>query len=444
MPLDRREFLTQTGRLSAGAALGVSAMANQSSGATPLAARRQPKAPANESILIAMIGVGGRGHALMNWAANHRSAVIATVCDVNERNLARAADSVESSQGRRPVRVDDFRRVLQDGAIDAVFVATPHHWHCPIAVRALEAGKHVYVEKPASHVLREGRLLVQAARQSGRIVQQGTQMRSSEVTAAAGRVLASGILGEIKMSKAWGVEPRAHHSEPVPDRSPPDWLDYNMWLGPAPRRPFNPNRFRRWNSHRDYGNGEIGGDGIHDIDMARWGLGVTNHPVRVTAHGSRIHLKGESDYPDNMIVTYQYAEDKVLIYENRNFAPYKMHGWDNGNIFYGTEGYMLFSRRGYFQTYLGKQEKKGPGLSGGAGNQEHVHNFLDCLASGSPVNADAEVAHLSCALVHLGEIAYRTGRVLHFDPKTEVFPDDDEASALLTKQYRAPWRFGQA
>ncbi|MCZ6794827.1 MAG: hypothetical protein O7J95_14560, partial [Planctomycetota bacterium] len=188
----------------------------------------------------------------------------------------------------------------------------------------------------------------------------------------------------------------------------------------------------------------IGGDGIHDIDMARWGLGVSTHPGRITAHGSRIHVQGESDFPDNMLVTYQYAGDKVLIYENRNFAPYGMHGWDNGNIFYGTEGYMVFSRRGYFQTYLGAKEEKGPGKRGGDGNQEHVHGFIDSVRSGKPTVADAETAHLSCSLVHLGEIAYRTGSVIHFDPATETIRGNDRANAMLTKEYRGSWGFEKA
>lgn len=437
MSMKRRQFLKTGTQLAAGAAVAVNPLSAHAISALP----GSGQAAASDRIICAMIGVGGRGHGLMRWAAEHPCPAIGTVCDINQRNLARAAETVQSIKGKTPKRVADFRRVLDDSSIDAVFVATPHHWHAPIAVRALDAGKHVYVEKPASHVFQEGRLLVEASRRNKRIVQQGTQMRSSEVTAAAGKVLASGALGKIKTATAWGVEPRSHHPQPVPDQNPPDWLDYDMWLGPAPKRPFNPNRFRRWNSYRDYGNGEIGGDGIHDIDMARWGLGVHTHPVRIVAHGSRIHLRGESDYPDNMVVAYQYAEDKVLIYENRNFAPYKMHGWDNGNIFYGTEGYMVFSRRGYFQTYLGAEEEKGPGMRGGAGNQEHVFDFLDAIRNDRSPKADAGVAHLSCALVHLGEISYRTSRTLHFDPRTETLRGDAEANAMLTKKYRDPWGF---
>lgn len=433
----RREFLNRTSRWVPAAALAAGAVA-----APPASSQSSASGSAGSSqdtLVLGMIGVGGRGGFLMQGLMQDKGTRFAALCDVNQRNLAAAVRAVAKSQGKEPTAVSDFRHLLDDASIDAVVIATPHHWHTPIALRALAAGKHVYLEKPASHVFREGRLLVEAARKAKRVFQHGTQMRSSEVTAAAAKVLASGILGEIKQAKAWGVEPRGQHPQPVADSKPPEYLDWDTWLGPAPQRVFNQNRLGRWNNFRDYGNGEIGGDGIHDIDLARRGLGETTHPVRITAHGSRIHVKGESDFPDNMLVAYQYANDKVLIYENRNFAPYGMHGWDNGNIFYGTNGYMVFSRRGHFQTYLGSKEEKGPGMNGGAGNQEHLQNFLSCVRSGRQPNADAETAHLSCALVHLGEIAYRTGRVLKFDPQTETFPEDDEANALLTKQYRSPW-----
>ncbi len=428
MSLNRRRFLKQSGA-SLGILAGAGLVSESSAGG---------RADANSQINIAAIGTGGRGSFLMNKMGGHKDAVIVTVCDVNQNNLARAVEAVRKIEGKKPNTADDFRRVLDNKSIDAVIVATPHHWHAPIVVRALDAGKHVYCEKPASHVFREGRLIVEAARRNKRVVQHGTQMRSSEVTARAGKVLKSGVLGEIKQAKAWGVEPRSSLAA-VPDSAPHDYLDYDFWLGPAPKRPFNANRHRRWNSYRDYGNGEVGGDGIHDIDMARWGLGVSTHPVRITAHGSRVHLRGDGDFPDNMIATYQYAEGKVLIYENRNFAPYKMHGYDNGNAFYGTEGYMIFSRRGYFQTYLGAREEKGPGMKGSDGVDQHVRNFLDAVITGKPNNADAETAHRSCGIVHLGEIAFRTGQVIQFDPKKERIVGNDEADAMLSKQYRGPW-----
>ena len=167
---------------------------------------------------------------------------------------------------------------------------------------------------------------------------------------------------------------------------------------------------------------------------------METHPIRITAHGSRIALEGEREFPDNMMVAYQYADDKVLLYEDRGWTPYGLHGFDSGNAFYGTEGYMIFSRLGYFQVYLGKKEEKGPGMSEGPrGHPEHMYNFLDCVRSRDQPVANAEVAHLSCGLVHLGEIAYRVGRVLHFDPEKEQFLGDAAADKLLTKVYCEPW-----
>ena len=394
--------------------------------------------PPGETIQIAIIGTGGRSRAFFDPG---KGASIAAVCDVDSRRLGEAAAELEKASGRMPAKHADFRRILDDRSIDAVFVTTPHHWHGPIAVRALIAGKDAYVEKPASHVFREGRLIVEAARRHGRIVQHGTQMRSSEVTARAGEVLASGILGKVKTAKAWNVQ-RHRHPDAVPDADPPAGVDYDAWLGPAPSRPFNPLRFHgSWNWYRNYGNGDIGNDGAHDIDMARWGLGVSTHPVRITAHGSRIDLAGEREYPDNMVVTYQYESEKVLIYEDRGWTPYGLHGFDSGNAFYGTEGYMIFSRRGYFQVYLGSKEEPGPGLRGGVGMPAHVANFLECVRTRKQPNASAGEAHLSCALVHLGEAAHRAGRVIRFDPGSERVVDDPEADALLGKEYRAPWGF---
>jgi predicted dehydrogenase len=424
--LDRRKFLAHTAAAVAGA--GVCATKP-----------RTAHASANDTLAVAIIGSGGRCRAYFDPLLKRSDTVIATVCDPDQNRMGQTVEQIEKATGQKPTMVADFRRVLDDRSIDVVFIATPHHWHSPIAIPAVLAGKDVYVEKPASHVFREGRMLLDAARKHKRIVQHGTQMRSSEVTAKAGVILDSGLLGRVKMAKAWNVQ-RHSHRQPVADSDPPKGVDYDLWLGPAAKRPFNPNRFHgNWQWYRDYGNGDIGNDGVHDIDMARWGLRVTTHPVQITAHGSKIDLEGEREYPDNMMVAYQYADDKVLIYEDRGWTPYGLHGYDSGNAFYGSEGYMLFTRRGYFEVRLGNKEEPGPTMRGGAGMPDHVTNFLDCVRSRKQPNADADVAHLTCGLVHLGEVAYRVGRVLHFDPEHEVFPDDREATALLTKEYRKPW-----
>src|SRR5262245_23391318 len=385
---------------------------------------------ASERITCGVIGVRGRGRSFYRPLASRKDTVVAALCDVDANVLNEAVGAVEKVQGKPPRGVEDFRRVLDDPAIDAVFIATPHHWHAPIAIRALQAGKHVYVEKPASHVYREGQLLVQAARKYQRVVQHGTQMRSSPVTAQAREVLRSGLLGEIKMAKAWNVQRHSHRAA-VADAAVPPGVNYDLWLGPAPKRRFNPNRFHgNWQWYRDYGNGDIGNDGSHDIDMACMGLGVDRLPVRVTAHASKIDLQGEREYPDNMTVAYQFDNDKVLLYEERGWTPYGMDGFDSGNAFYGDKGYMIFSRRGYFQVFVDRKGTKGPGVQNGdTGGDRHVQNFLDTIHGNDQPTADARTAHLTCALVHLGEIAGRMQRVLHFDPATETIRNDPEANA---------------
>ena len=418
----RRQFISSTSTAIAGTVLAPAVLRSQSKTDRPTSA---------------VIGVGGRGNGIAQTAVDYSD--VLALCDVNEKSATNIA-RVPKFRGKPPKVLTDFRRVLDDKSIDAVFIATPHHWHTPIAVRALEAGKHVYVEKPASHTFAEGRLLIETARKAKRILQHGTQMRSSEVTMKADEVLKSGLLGEIKLSRGWSIEPRLHPA-PVPDEKPPEGLDYQMWLGPAPNRPYNRNRVNRWRWYRDYGNGEMGDDGIHDIDLTVWGLGVDTLPVKIAAHGANINLKGETEYPNHCNASFQYADGREALYETRNWAPYKMHGFDSGNTFYGTNGFMVFSRRGYFQTFLGGKEEKGPGMKGGHGSREHVKYFLDAVRGEKAPTFGAEVAHRSCALVHLGEIACRLGRTLTFDPKTETFPHDAEATAMLTKKYRAPWGF---
>ena len=425
----RREFLTTLAGTTAAGTFAAPAL-------------KASRASLNDQVSVGLIGTGGMGRGHLRNLLLRDDVHIACVCDVDDAVLEQVSGRVQEANRKKPRLVKDYRRLLEDTSIHAVVVATPHHWHIPIAIPVLQSGKDLYVEKPASHVFREGRLLVEAARKYDRIVQHGTQMRSTSVTLRAAEVLKSGLLGEIKMTKAWNVQ-RGNALEPKPDGPVPDGVDYDRWLGPAPKRPFNPNRFHRsWRVYRDYGNGDMGDDGAHDLDMARWALGVTTHPVRITAHGSTIDLEGEREYPDNMTVALQYAEGKVLLYEDRLWTPYGLHGYDNGNAFYGTEGYMIFSRRGHFQVYMGRKEEKGPGVTGREFRQNsraHMYNFLESVKTRKQPNAPADVAHLSCGVIHLAEIAYRLGRVLEFDPETETFPHDSEANAMLTKSYREPW-----
>jgi len=287
--------------------------------------------------------------------------------------------------------------------------------------------------------------MIEAAKRHGRVVQQGSQMRSSAVTAKAEGLLKDGLIGEVMVARAWTAETR-NVVKPVPDSKPPTGVDYERWLGPAPKRAFNPHRFHvSWRRFKDYANGEIGDDGIHDIDMARWGLGNDLLPSKVSAGGGRMILHGHSsDYPDNMIVRYEFPDGKVMVYENYPFTAYGMHGFDNGNVFYGTKGYMVFSRRGAFSTFLGPKSQRGPTegkeLRGQRGYAEHMDDFLSAVRTRrSTTRANAKTAHLSCALVHFGNIAYDTNSALTFDSTAGRFLGNPAADKLLGKSYREPY-----
>jgi predicted dehydrogenase len=434
-PVNRRKFLTQVSHSAA--VLGA---------ASTLKGVHSVAAETPSPVRLGIIGCGGiMTHHVKGLVERGEAVSIAWLCDVDPAQLDRLGGHVprqfQSVSPRRTARYED---VLDDRDVEAVIIATPHHWHAPIALRAMRAGKDVYIEKPISHVYNEGPLIVAAAQKYGRVVQQGSQMRSSPVTAKAERLLREGIIGDVLVARAWTAETRQVVT-PVPDTVPPAGVDYDRWLGPAPKRPFNPHRFHgTWRMFRDYGNGEIGDDGIHDLDMAAWGLGVDSLPTQITARGSRMLLHGHaSEYPDNMHVTYEYPDGRLLIYENYPFTAYGLYGFDNGNVFYGTEGYMVFSRRGAFSVFLGPKETPGPtegrDVRGQRGYAEHMAEFLAAVRQRTPTKAPAETAHRSCALVHLGEIAFRTRGRLDFNPDSGTFPDCEEANQMLGKKYREPY-----
>ncbi len=430
----RRGFLQQTA--SAGAAAASASLLNSAHlfGAEKLA-----------PIRLGIIGCGGMmGSHVQGIVSRKLPVSIAWLCDVDPGQISATAERMKGFQTAAPKTTSRYEDVVMDKDVDAVIIATPHHWHAPIAVLAMQEGKDCYIEKPISHVYNEGHLIIRAAKKYGRIVQQGSQMRSSPVTEKAGRLLREGIIGEVKVARAWTAEPRSV-VPPLPDSDIPPGVDYDRWLGPAPKRPFNKHRFHAtWRMFQDYANGEIGDDGIHDIDMAVWGLGVTTLPKQITARGGHMVLHGSAgDYPDNMTVTCEYPDGRLLIYDNFPFTPYGQYGFDNGNVFLGTEGYMIFSRRGAFSVFLGQKGEPGPTegseLRRKRGYEEHMDDFLNSIRTREPARANAEVAHRSCAVVHLGEIAFRTRGQLNFDPETEQFIGCDEANALLTKKYRAPF-----
>ncbi len=426
--MKRRNFLKQGATaLAATAALGV----------------RTTRAGANERIVMAVIGPGGMGSNLLNSFATFKDVEIAYVCDVDENRMRSAARSVEKADSKAPRTEKDMRRIFEDKNVDAVVIATPDHWHAPATILACDSGKHVYVEKPCSHNIREGRLMVEGALRNNRVVQVGMQSRSTEHVQRAMDLLRNGAIGEVLVSKAWNSQLRSDIGRAKPS-DPPAHLDFDLWLGPAPVVPYRSNLLHgSWRWFHAFGTGDMGNDGVHDLDIARWGLGVDRHPNKVAALGGKYFFDDDQQFPDTQTVVFEYATSgnsnrkKQLIFEQRIWSPYVQEGHENGNAFYGTKGMMVLGKGGGWQLFGPKNELREK-MSGRPDGPAHHRSFLECIKgnkSGS-ANADIHEGHLSATLCHLGNIATRLGRTLAFDPESEQFPHDAEANRLVRREYR--------
>jgi len=398
---------------------------------------------ASDRVILAVAGMGGQGTNHARRFNAMADAQVVAVCDPDTARRNRAARAA-SREGKQPRPVEDFRTLLDERDIDALVVATPDHWHALATVLACQAGKDVYVEKPCSHNVREGQLMTQAARKYRRVVQHGTQSRSGTAHRAAIDILRSGRLGRCLQAKAINSQRRRNIGH-KPDGQPPPGVNYDLWLGPAPKRPFNPNRFHyNWHWMWDYGTGDIGNDGIHQLDIARWGLGV-EVPTRVCCSAGKFFFDDDQETPDTYVVTYEFPADPevkrptcTLVYEQRDWAPYREHGFENGVVFYCERGYIEVSPATGMRVF-GERNKPLEARPESASLTAHQRHFLECVRSRRTPRADAEVAHRSAMLAHLGNIAYRVGRDLRLDPKTERFLDDDEANRLLARTYRPPY-----
>jgi predicted dehydrogenase len=328
--------------------------------------------------------------------------------------------------------------VFEDSAVDAVMIATPDHWHVPAALLALEAGKHVYVEKPCSHNVCEGRLLVEAAQRAKRIVQVGTQSRSSEPVQRAMELLHNGGIGEVLVAKAWNSQLRANIGHAQPGGTPP-YLDYDLWLGPAPKVTYQSNLLHgSWRWFTAFGCGDAGNDGVHDLDIARWGLGVDTHPNRMTALEGKYFFDDDQQLPDTQYVAFEYesgSKRKQLIYEHRIWSPYVQEGHENGNAFYGTQVMLILGKKDGWRLY-GPRNRFIEEMHGSLSVAPHQRNFFDCIRNGKSPNADAHTGHLSASLAHFANIATRLGHTLKLDPAGEQFIGDEEAKGFLRRTYR--------
>jgi len=424
---DRRNFLKTTSQ----AAVAASTLAW---------AGAQVAHAASQRTVVALIGPGGMGSNHLQLLAKNKDVELAYVCDVDEQRLAAAVASAEKLAGRAPKPVKDLRRILDDPAVEAVWIATPDHWHGPATILACDAKKHVYVEKPCAHNIREGRLMIEAARRNDRVVQVGTQSRSTAHIRQAVDKLRAGAIGRVLVAKAWNSQLRGSIGHAKPS-DPPATLDFDQWIGPAPMVPYQsnllPSVWRWWHA---FGAGDMGNDGVHDIDIACWGLGVDTHPTSVAALGGKYFFDDDQQFPDTQYAVFEYdtegPQKRQLIFEQRIWSPYVQEGYENGNAFYGTEGMMLLGKRGGYRIY-GKRNKLIEEVTAGSPDLEAHHaNFLACMRDGSRPHADIEINQRSSTLCHLGNLAARFGGSLRFDPKTEQITGNSEAAPFVRRTYR--------
>ena len=396
--MDRRVFMQATA-----AATVASVSAGRCAGRSP-----------NERISICVMGLRGRGGKLLDTFASLPDVDVTHVCDVDARVLESRVRRLTEMTRHRPVKIKDFREALDDKSVDALVIGTPDHWHAIPTIHACQAGKDVYVEKPDAHNVLEGRTMVAAARKYGRIVQLGTQGRSGKLHQNAMQYVAAGNLGKVRFAKAWESSRQGNIGYP-PDSAAPPEADYDLWLGPAPKRPFNIRRFHgSWRWFFDYGTGDLGNDGVHLLDLARWGLEtavvaegkqLTATPATVSAHGGKYYFDDAQEWPDTLMVTYDYS-GYLLTYELRIWTPYPLQGESEGASICGDEGYVILSHDRWRAF-----DAKGEQLSEETGSQNdrgHVQNFVDCLRTRRRCVADLEtVGHPSSLLCHLGNAAWR-------------------------------------
>ena len=409
--------------------------------ATAAAAAAQ-RVSAQDQVQVGVVGVGGRGRSLTGLLTRFPDVKIGWMVDADQASLERAQKVIEDAGAAQPRTTDDMRRVFDDPSVDAVVIATPDHWHAPATILACDADKDVYVEKPCSHNIREGRLMIDAARRNGCIVQMGVQRRSMPTLQQAMQDIRDGKIGKVHAAKAWDVQMRDDigHAE---DQPVPEGVDYETWLGPAPWIPFNPNRFHyKWHWHWHFGTGDAGNDGVHHMDLARWALGVS-YPTVVGGHAKKYYFDDDQQTPDTMTIAFDHG-DKSLIWEMRIWNPYGIEGGvDNGIAVYGDEGAMIFGRWGRGGEAVKVLDRDGKEVDHREVAREegslHMRNFLDCVKSRKLPNCDIGEGHLSTLHAHLANIVARVNRTVRFDAETETVLDDDQANLYVGRKYRTHW-----
>ena len=488
--LSRRQFLTTSGAAAAGVVAASSVP--QQAEAAPMIGKNI--LGANDRVNMAIIGIRGRGGGIMQSFAKLKGVHIKTLVDIDENLYPRRQKQIQEIQGHNPGTEWDMRKVFDDKDLDAVAIATPNHWHALATIWACQAGKHVYVEKPSCHNVWEGRKMVEAARKYNRLVQVGFQNRSRANTRAAMKFLHDGKLGTIYMARGLCFKPRndigrypdgplnpgekftmtvgSSREEPPYTKEYLKKVHYDMWLGPAPKKPFNRNRFHyNWHWHWDYGNGDTGNQGPHQFDIARWGLNKDEYPIKVKSFGGYYVYDSSQETPNTQTSIFEYADGKILEFGTRglltngegqvtkgSMAIGADGDWETsfsgqikiGNLFFGSEGWMQIDSGGNWQTFLGRRNEPGPSSekSGdeeydpmnltGTGGGGHFATFVRAVRSGKQddLTCDIEEGHRSSVLPLIANVSYLTGRELMIDGKKEAIVDDKEANAMLKRAGR--------
>jgi len=434
--ITRREFLDTLAVGAAGLAIGSTAKSyGQILGS-------------NDRVNFAVIGLNGRAYAhLSSLKANKDTARITHVCDVDSVILKRFAAATESEMGYAPAIDKDFRNVLQQKDVDAITIATPEHWHAPMAIAGLQAGKHVYVEKPCSHNPAEGAMLVEAQRKYGKLVQMGTQQRSSPHTIEIVDKIHNGLIGRAYFGKAWysNIRKSIGVGKVVPV---PLTLDWDLWQGPAPRRPYKDNLHPyNWHWFKHYGTGETLNNGTHEVDVCRWALGV-DFPERITASGGRYHFHDDWEFYDTLVTSFDYG-DKMISWEGKCCQGMKFYNRDRGSAIMGTTGTVVVDRDGY-ETYDLKGNKTGEFKTGGATSSTdttgrdsmtdlHFTNFIAGIRKGEKLNAPVSVGNVAVTMLQLSNVAWEVKRELHLDRSNGQIQNDPEAMKLWGREYEKGW-----
>ncbi len=448
--MNRRQFVNRSKNAGLGAA-ALTILAN------PLSARATPE---NDKIVLAAVGCGGRSQGLTKGFLERGDCVYAYACDPNSPRAEQRAKTIADRQGKAPKIVKDFREALDDKSVDAIISATPDHWHALSTVWACNAGKDVYVEKPPTHDCWEGQQMVKAARKNKRIVQCGFQNRSAPYNMAARQYIQDGKLGDVHLCRIYNQKPPWGMCPRVPDSDPPARFDWNIWNGPAPEHRYNASMHKCWHHIWRYSGGDIANDASHQIDLARWLLGV-DYPKTVYSTGGRYATDPETlvaETPDTQIALYDF--DKLLVsFELTLFAPYILKTdsyvrdhdmfpyWLQNSTrieIFGTKGMMIAGRHGGGWQVFVRPKSRQPVVKdqmfGRFPDPDHKENFVQSIRSRKLPNADVKKGHMTCLMIHYANISYRLGgQKLTIDPKTEHIVDNDDAMKLFKRSYRKPW-----